>query len=374
MLNKLTTNGRLNIMHIDWYGWNFMEEKRINSLVYIAISAILFGASSPIAKILVSGSSPVALAGLLYIGAFAGLQFYSFIHSNLRAKQSLSLQGKDLLWLAGAVITGGILAPISLMMGLNFISGFTVSLLLNLEGTATALIAILLFKENAGRRLWISLGCMTIAGIFLTWDPAQGKFNLIGPVLVLFAMICWGFDNNLTRHIADKDPVQIAKIKGLSAGSISLLIAFMIGIKPMSFATISAMLAVGAFSYGISLVFFIKALKGLGAARTGAFFSIAPFLGAFISLVFLKEWIGWVMFPALFFMILGVWLLFNEKHTHQHHHKTLTHSHEHTHEDTHHAHEHEQRFTKPHMHEHTHAETYHAHVHWPDMHHRHEHD
>lgn len=348
--------------------------KNCNPLVYIIISAALFGVSAPLSKILVDDMSPVALAGLLYLGAFLGLQIYSLIKTKVLPNRAVSLKKEDILWLSGAVISGGILAPISLMLGLTYISGFTASLLLNLEGVATAVIAVILFKENAGRRLWIALLCMTLAGIFLVWDPVQNKINIIGPVLVLFAMICWGIDNNLTRNISDKDPVQIAKIKGLAAGSISLSIAFLIGLKPMSISSISAALLLGAFSYGVSLVLFIKALEGLGSARTGAFFSFAPFIGAVVSLIILKEWIGWVMFPALVFMLAGVWLIINEKHSHRHQHKSLKHNHEHSHNDIHHLHKHKELLNEPHIHEHTHEDIYHTHVHWPDTHHRHEHD
>lgn len=344
-------------------------------LLFVLISAFLFGISPPFAKLFIKNISPVALAGLLYLGAFIGLALYSLGKKRTtdQDKKAVPLERKDLPWLAGAVLTGGVIGPISLMTGLTLVSGFTASLLLNLEGVATALIAVFLFKENAEKRLWLALLCMTIAGIFLSWDSSQSKFNLFGPLLIIFAMVCWGIDNNLTRHISDKDPIQITKIKGLVAGTVSLSLAFIFGMKISLSVTIVYALLLGAFSYGLSLVFFIKALKGLGSARTGAFFSFAPFIGAITSIILLREWIGWVMFPATALMIIGVWLISSEKHSHLHLHKTIVHTHSHRHNDMPHIHEHSGIFKEPHTHEHTHLELVHTHVHWPDTHHRHEH-
>ena len=347
-----------------------------NPLIFIIISASLFGISPPLAKLLVKDIPPVALAGLLYLGAFAGLSFYSIGKRIIMTdpdKKAAPLERKDLPWLAGAVLVGGIIGPISMMTGLALVSGFSASLLLNLEGLATAMIAIFFFKENAGKRLWPALVCMTIAGILLTWDPSQGKFNIVGPLLIIFAVVCWGMDNNLTRNISHKDPIQIAKIKGFVAGTTSLSLALILGMKISLDLTVAFALLLGSFSYGISLVFFIKALEGLGSSRTGAFFSLAPFIGAITSLIILKEWIGWVMFPAAGFMIIGIWLISSEKHSHYHIHKQITHTHSHVHNDMHHLHKHSGAFHEPHTHEHTHVEIAHTHVHWPDTHHRHEH-
>jgi len=345
-------------------------------LVCVIISAALFGISPPLAKLLVGEIPPVVLAGLLYLGAFTGLTLYSIIDEKRRAGQvekAAPLERKDLPWLAGAVITGGILGPVSLMTGLTLVSGFTASLLLNLEGVATAIIAVFLFKENAGKRVWLALAFMTLAGVLLAWDTGQGGFNIEGPLLVAFAMVCWGVDNNLTRNISDKDPIQIARIKGLAAGAISISLAFISGISITLDTSIVSALLLGAFSYGISLVLFIKALRGLGSSRAGAFFSIAPFMGAITSLVLLREWLGWVMLPAATLMVIGVWLITSEKHSHTHLHKKTMHAHAHKHDDMHHMHMHSGKIHEPHAHKHTHHETTHTHTHWPDTHHRHEH-
>ena len=345
-------------------------------LAFIMLSAFLFGISLPLAKLLVQDISPVALAGLLYLGAFVGLSLYSLGRRRTTTRRDSAvtqLRRKDLPWLAGAVVSGAVAAPILLMTGLTLVSGFSASLLSNLEGVATAVIAVLVFAENAGRRLWLALSCMTAAGVFLTWDPARGGFTFLGPLLIVSAMVCWGIDNNLTRHISHRDPIQITRIKSLVGGTISLSLALALGLEITSALTIVLALLLGSFSYGVSLVFFIKALRGLGSFRTGAFFSLSPFIGAIASLIILREWIGWVIFPAAALLIAGVWLIYGERHSHMHLHEAVTHTHEHSHGDRHHLHEHWGTAREPHAHRHTHVELAHAHTHWPDTHHRHEH-
>jgi drug/metabolite transporter (DMT)-like permease len=287
--------------------------------------------------------------------------------------QGPPLNKRDFGWLAGAIIAGGILAPICLLYGLSKISGSSASLLLNLEGAATALIAVFIFKENAGRLIWLALVSMTLAGVFLSWEPGQGRFALSGSLLILLSMACWGIDNNFTRNISDKNPIQIAKIKGIVAGSFSILLALVLGMNvPLGIPLLWGLL-LGAVSYGLSLVFYIKGLGGLGAFRAGAFFSFAPFVGALASLLILRESVGWVLIPGTIFMILGVVLVINEKHEHHHRHEKSTHTHAHQHGDGHHGHEHTQDIRESHSHEHTHEETDHLHGHWPDSHHRHGH-
>jgi drug/metabolite transporter (DMT)-like permease len=239
-------------------------------LFYAIIAAVLFGVSAPLAKLLLGDVSPIALAGLLYLGAFLGLAVYSLITHKRPTVESraANLEKKDWPWLLGATVAGGIIAPIALMTGLNLISGFSASLLLNLEGLCTALIAVVVFKENAGRHLWLALLCMTAAGVFLSWDTSQSSFNIAGPLLILLATFCWGIDNNLTRQISEKNPVQITTFKGLIAGAVSLGIAYLMGQRIVLDITIFYALLLGAFSIGVSLVFFIQALKGLGASRT----------------------------------------------------------------------------------------------------------
>lgn len=337
-------------------------------LLYVIISTALFGISPPVAKVLLEDLDPVAMAGLLYLGAFIGLTIVSMMRPS---RSSAPLERKDAPWLAGAIMTGGVLAPVALMSGLTMVSGLAGSLLTNLEGVATALIAVLVFREHAGKRLWVALAAMTAAGVLLSWDPSGGTVDPMGPLLIVFAMICWGIDNNLTRQISGKDPVRIAQLKGLIAGSFSLSVAALLGVRlsltpPLFFA-----LLLGALSYGISLVLFIKALEGLGSSRTGAFFSLGPFVGAFVAVLFLGDPLTPPFIAAAALMALGVYVLLAERHSHTHRHERMTHTHVHEH-DVHHRHGHDGEGA--HSHEHVHEAMVHSHVHWPDEHHRHGHD
>jgi len=343
-------------------------------ILLVLVSAALFGVSTPLAKVLLDNIDPIVLAGYLYLGAFVGLAVFTMLrHLTRQEVKEIALEKKDIPWLTGAILAGGVLGPISLMFGLRYVSGFATSLLLNLEGVATALIAFMIFKENAGKKVWIALVFMTIAGILLSYNPKESSFIIIGPLLIVFAMICWGIDNNLTRHISEKNPVHISAIKGIVAGSISLSIAFILGKNiVLDLFTLYA-LTVGAFSYGISLVLFIKALKGMGSFRTGMFYSFGPFIGAIVSLVLLREWIGWVMIPATVLMVIGVYMVITDKHLHTHEHMKSTHTHAHTHEDIHHLHEHDEEVSGTHIHQHDHENESHEHLHWPDSHHRHDH-
>lgn len=346
-------------------------------IAFAILAAALFGLSTPFAKLLVSNIPPVALAGLLYLGAFLGLGSYSMLRrivSGHRGASSSALRRADMPWLAGAILSGGILAPISLMTGLTLISGFSASLLLNMEGVATAIIATMLFKESLGRRLVIAIVCVTVAGVLLSWDPSQGTWNIVGFMLLILAGFGWGLDNNLTRNICGRDPVQIAIAKGGLAGTASLVIAIALGSTISIDAQILWALVLGAVSYGASLVFFVLALQGLGASRTGVFFSLGPFVGAIVSILVLREWLGWVVIPAMVLMIIGVLALVYERHSHQHGHEEITHAHIHTHGDASHDHCHAEPVREPHNHEHAHKAVVHDHVHWPDIHHRHTHD
>lgn len=348
----------------------------LGPFAFVIASASLFGLSVPFCKLLLEDTSPVILAGLLYLGAFVGLFVFTVAKRMVNHASDMKppkLERKDLPWLAGAVISGGIVAPVSLMFGLALMSGFTTSLMLNLEGVATAIIAVVVFKENAGRRLWLALLLMTSAGVALSWNPDEGEFGILGLALVGLAMASWGIDNNLTRMICTKDSVQIAQVKGLVAGS-AILVASMIageGIESMSSAALA--MVVGALGYGVSMVLFIRSLERLGSLRTGAFFSLGPFVGAAASVMLLGEWLGWLMLPAAVLMALGVWLMAGERHDHAHTHETTSHDHVHDHCDGHHMHEHFGLFDEPHSHEHSHQQIAHNHAHRPDSHHRHGH-
>lgn len=344
-------------------------------LLYVMASAALFGISAPVAKVLLADIPPVALAGLLYLGAFIGLSVISVVRAATtpRGERSAPLVKGDVPWLLGAVVAGGVVAPIALMVGLTTVTGFAASLLLNLEGVATALIAVAVFREHAGGRLWTALALMTLAGVLLAWDPSQGGLDALGPLLIVLAMVCWGIDNNLTRQISGRDPVRIAQVKGLLAGSTSLAIALLLGLSVPFTASLLAALLLGALSYGVSLVLFIKALEGMGSSRTGAFFSLGPFVGAAVSIAFLGDEVTVPFFAAAVLMAVGVGALVAERHAHTHRHEGVVHEHLHS-SDAHHRHPHPDGTAEPHSHPHEHEAVVHSHVHWPDQHHRHDHE
>lgn len=276
-------------------------------------------------------------------------------------------------WIAGAILIGGVVAPILLMIGLSMVGGFVASLLMTTEMAATAVIAMVLFREHTGIRLWAALGVMTIASILLTWSPGAGGSSLLAPILIVLAMFCWGLDNNLTRRIANKDPETIVQWKGLVGGSVAMVLALSLGATLPFESVVLGALVLGAFSIGASLVFFIRGLEGVGSARAGVLFGIGPFIGALASLFLLSEKLTWITLGAFLVMGIGASILLVERHTHVHRHPPLEHDHSHTHDDLHHTHPHVRSVSGRHAHPHEHQEMTHEHPHWPDSHHRHDH-
>ncbi|MBX7147311.1 MAG: EamA family transporter [Alphaproteobacteria bacterium] len=347
-------------------------------IVFAVCAAILFGISTPLAKLLIHGISPMILAGLLYLGSGSGLALWIIIKkiifpTNINTEAKLSFI--DIPWLIGAIITGGAIAPLLLMVGLIYISASHASLLLNFEGTATTMLAWFVFKENFDRRIFIGMILIVMGGMLLSWQEINGFNFPMGSLLVVGACFFWGIDNNLTRKISASDPVQIACIKGLIAGGINLSIGFMFdyNLPNLSLSIKTALL--GLFSYGISLVMFVLALRHLGTARTGAYFSMAPFVGAALSLILTQENPTLIFWLAVLCMGIGIGLHLIEHHEHEHIHEAIGHAHKHTH-DIHHQHKHDfvWNSTKPHTHFHNHEPTNHNHVHYPDIHHRHKHE
>ncbi|MBN2976793.1 DMT family transporter [Pseudomonas lactucae] len=343
------------------------------SIVYALAAAALFGASTPLAKSLGLGLSPVLLAGLLYLGSGVGLAGVRLIRD--RGWRPSGLTRAEWPWLLGAIAFGGILGPVALMFGLTRTAGATASLMLNLESVLTAVIAWLVFRENADRRIVLGMLAIVLGGVALSW-PEGGNANAdwTGPLGVALACACWGIDNNLTRKVSASDALFIAGTKGLIAGVVNCSLALYLGARLPDLAQLAPILLVGFLGYGISLVMFVLALRGLGSARTGAYFSTAPFLGAAIALVMLDESVTVAFWIASALMAVGVWLHLTERHAHEHQHEPTEHGHRHVH-DEHHQHEHDFEWDPavPHSHLHVHSPMRHSHAHFPDVHHRHRH-
>lgn len=343
------------------------------SVLYALVAAALFGASTPLAKLLGVDTPPILLAGLLYLGSGVGLTLVRLVRD--RGWQRPGLPAGEWPWLLGAIFFGGVLAPVALMFGLTRTAGATASLMLNLESVLTAVLAWVVFKENADRRIVIGMVAIVLGGVVLSWpQETTTAHDWIGPLAVAFACLCWAIDNNLTRKVSASDALFIAGSKGLAAGVVNGGLALAIGSQLPALGTLGAILLVGFFGYGVSLVLFVLALRGLGSARTGAYFSTAPFLGAAVAILMLGESVSVMFLLAAALMALGVWIHLMENHVHEHQHEPLNHNHRHTH-DEHHQHEHDFEWdgTEPHSHPHVHAPTRHSHAHFPDVHHRHRH-
>ncbi len=335
------------------------------------LSAALFGASTPFAKLLLGAIDAWMLAGLLYLGAGIGLAAVSLSRKALRLPAAEApLRRSDLPWLGVVILAGGVAGPLLLMLGLTRIDAASASLLLNLEGLATMAIAWLVFRENVDRRLLLGALAIVAGAVLLSW---QGSASLSwGALLIAGACLCWALDNNLTRKLSSADPVQIAMAKGLIAGAVNLALARAAGAAVPPTATLLAAGLVGFLGYGVSLALFVLALRHLGAARTGAYFSLAPFVGALLAVVLLGEPLTARLLAAGALMALGLWLHLAERHDHEHVHEALEHEHRHRH-DAHHQHAHAPGTPpgEPHTHWHRHAPLVHRHPHYPDLHHRH---
>ena len=343
------------------------------NVIYALGAAALFGASTPFAKLLTGDMPPVLLAGLLYLGSGLGLSVARTIRDG--GFKPSGLTKSEWPWLLGAVIFGGVLGPVALMFGLLSTSGSTASLLLNLEAVLTAVIAWVVFKENADKRIVLGMLAIVAGGVALSWPTASaGQSSATGPALVGLGCLCWAIDNNLTRKVSASDALFIASTKGLIAGTFNTLLALCLGAALPSHSTVTATMMVGLLGYGISLVFFVLALRGLGTARTGAYFSTAPFIGAAVALLVFTETPDIAFWVAAALMGLGVWLHLTEHHAHDHLHEEMEHTHEHTHDEHHqHAHDTEWDGSSQHSHHHTHSAIKHSHPHYPDIHHRHAH-
>lgn len=337
------------------------------------LSAVLFGASTPLAKLLLGSVDPWMMAGLLYLGAGIGLAAVHLARRTLRLPVvEAPLRRSDMPWLAAVILAGGLAGPLFLMFGLSHTDAAGASLLLNLEGLATMALAWLVFRENVDRLLLLGAFAILAGAALLSW---QGGASLDwGAALIAAACVSWGIDNNLTRRLSSADPVQIAMLKGLVAGTVNLALALMLGAALPHADTILAAVVVGFLGYGVSLVLFVLGLRYLGTARTGAYFSLAPFIGAVLALAMLDEPLTLRLATAGILMAIGLWLHLTERHEHEHAHEALEHEHRHTHDEHHqHAHEPTDPAGEPHSHWHRHRPLVHRHPHYPDLHHRHGH-
>ena len=332
-------------------------------------SALLFGAGTPVAKILLGHVSPWMLAGLLYVGSGLGLSVLRAVRRSPRVR----LSRPEVPFLVGAVAAGGVVGPVLLMVGLSRMPASGAALLLNAEGVLTAVIAWLVFRENADRRVVLGMASIVAGAVLLS---VPGSVRLAGPVpalAVVGACLCWAVDNNLTRRLALSDATWLAAVKGAVAGPVNLGLALLVGSRLPSPGPLVGGLAVGFVAYGLSLALFIVGLRHVGTARAGAYFSVAPFFGAGLA-VALGDRVTWQLLVAGALMAIGTWLHLTERHEHVHTHEPMTHDHWHTH-DEHHQHGHDEPVPPGtwHRHAHHHGERTHSHPHFPDVHHRHRH-
>jgi drug/metabolite transporter (DMT)-like permease len=337
------------------------------------VSAALFGASTPFAKQFLASAHPVVVAGLLYLGSGVGLLALWLARGGARTGSGLART--DWPSLAAAIVLGGAAAPVLLMLGLQRTPAADASLLLNLESVLTAVFAWVAFREATDRRIVLGMLLIVLGGVVLAWQPAEaGRAGHLGAALVAGACVCWALDNNLTRMVAGGDALFIAGLKGAVAGSANLALALALGAPLPELRIAAATMLVGLAGYGVSLVLFILALRGLGTARTGAYFSTAPFIGAAVAIAGFGEPASTNLWVAGALMAAGVYLHLTERHAHEHTHAPLAHVHRHAH-DEHHQHAHDSSWDsrRPHSHEHEHPVLTHSHPHYPDLHHRHRH-
>jgi drug/metabolite transporter (DMT)-like permease len=341
----------------------------ISFILQALLAALFFGASAPVSKVLLGDVPPVLMAAFLYLGSGTGISFVILSRKLTSHQREAGIRRPDVKWLVGAIISGGILAPIVLMISLKNTPASTASLLLNFEGVGTTLIALFYFRESISRRALTAIAAITVASIFLSTNFQSGFGFSLGALGVILACVLWGVDNNFTRNISAKDPLTIVAWKGLVAGTFSLLLGLFLGQQLPTLTTLLGILLLGFISYGLSTMLFIYSMRGLGAARTSALYGTAPLAGVLLSILIFKDPITLLFGIAGVLIVAGAWLLANEKHAHFHIHMPVVHEHIHRHDEDFHAHS---EIPASHSHAHEHPRTEHEHDHMPDIHHRHE--
>lgn len=344
--------------------------RRLGPLLGLAAAAS-FGVSAPIAKLLLAEIPPQMLAAVLYLGAGVAVAGYRWVRPN---RSEAPLRRDDAPALCGIVVLGGVIAPVLMLVGLTRVTGFTGSLLLNLEAPFTMTLAVVVFREHLGRRGLAAALLIVAAAAALRLRPGEAGADTLGVLAIAGACLCWGVDNNLTQRISMKDPLAVVRLKTLAAGGCNLVIALGIGQALPDPGLLVAAAMLGAVSYGASVVLDAYALRMIGAAREAAYFATAPFMGALAAVVLLHEGLAWIDVAAGLVMACGVVLMLRERHGHHHVHEALEHEHAHVH-DEHHQHDHQGELVsiEPHTHRHQHAPIAHEHAHVSDAHHRHEH-
>lgn len=348
-------------------------DKNFKAVILAILAALLYGISAPVSKILLRELSPTMMAALLYLGAGIGMLIVS-VFKSFSGKERIEarITKRELPYVVGMIVLD-IAAPIFLMIGLTMTTSSNVSLLNNFEIVATSMIALFIFKEAVGRRMWIAILLITLSSVLLSIEDI-GHFSLsLGSIFVILASLSWGLENNCTRMLSIKDPIQVVVIKGFGSGLGALIIAVITGAYNFSVPYVLITLLLGFVAYGMSIYLYISAQRDLGAARTSAYYATAPFIGVVISWIVLKEPITSTFSIALFIMLFGTYFAVTENHAHRHSHIQVTHEHKHNHSDGHHNHHHKENVTGEHSHEHTHEHLVHEHAHLPDLHHRHSH-
>ena len=354
-----------------------VADRPTRARIEVLIGALAFAASIPLGKLLLRGLPPLALSGGLYLAAGSLCALLLGLEADRTGHEANRVRGPEWWWLAAAVGFGGVLGPLALFHGLRLSSGYVAGLLLNFEAVFTVALGAILLRERVGARGLRGILLVIGSAVLLAaaGERSAGTTRPLGVLLVIAACACWGLDNNFTQRVSLRDARQIVAIKGLAGGATSLTLASLTGgMGSWSVTTVAGVALVGAVSYGLSIVLFIRGLRELGVMHTGALFALAPGFAGVLSWVILREPVHLAGWLALVGMTAGALLLATDVHEHEHTHEALEHAHEHEH-DEHHQHEHtpEQLARVPHAHGHRHEPMTHRHPHTHDAHHRHPH-
>ena len=343
--------------------------KRLSILTGL-LAGLLFGVATPFSKLLLTGFNSFQLAGLLYLGA--GLAMIPSVIKHKNQVKNL-FQSKNRKRTLGIVFFGGFLGPLLLLFGLSQAKASSVSIWLNMELVATAILGVLFFKDSVDKLTWFAVVMTLLAGVVTTFGEGVSGFS--SALLITAACFCWGVDNHLTALTDGASPQVVTFIKGFVAGSVNFLIGCLISNQSLQGDGLVIALIVGAFSYGISIVLYVTSAQNLGATRSQILFSTAPLWGVILSYIFIHEPFQWVHLISIVLLAFAVVFTSVLSHRHLHFHNYVEHFHYHKHNDGHHNHEHEMISNDEwHSHSHVHEPLMHDHPHYPDLHHRHKHN